>query len=120
VAVDDLPAGAGDLAGAVRVDGECPAHLVEDHVVMPPAVVFQVGQAGVPAVGPVHHVVRLTPGRRLVTAAGELAPLVPQRHQAAQVDRDVVGLAVVRVLYLSRMALDTRTGKRKPQLRAAS
>jgi hypothetical protein len=33
-------------------------------------------------------------------AAGELAPLVPQRHQAAQVEGDVVGLALVCVLYL--------------------
>jgi hypothetical protein len=33
-------------------------------------------------------------------AAGELAGLVPQRDQAPQVDGDVVGLALVRILYL--------------------
>jgi hypothetical protein len=68
--------------------------------VVPMTVIFQVRQAGVPAVLAVDHVVRLAPGRGLVAAAGELAPLVPQRHQAAQVDGDAVGLAVVRVLYL--------------------
>jgi hypothetical protein len=39
-------------------------------VVVPPAVVLQVAQAGAAAVGPVHHVVRLAPGRRLIAAAG--------------------------------------------------
>jgi hypothetical protein len=82
------------------VNGELPAHLVEDHVVVPPAVQFQARQAGVPAVLAVHHVVRLARGRGLVTAAGELARLVPQGDQPAQVDRDVVGLAVVCILYL--------------------
>jgi hypothetical protein len=48
----------------------------------------------------VHHVVRLTRGRGLVAAAGELTRLVPQGHQPPQVDRDVVGLAVVCILYL--------------------
>ena len=37
VAADDLPAGAADLAGAVRVHGQDPAQLVQHHVVMPPA-----------------------------------------------------------------------------------
>jgi len=100
VASDDLPAGAGDLAGAVRVDGEFPAHLVEHHVMMPPAIVLEVGQAGVAAVLAVDHVVRFAAGGGLGAAAGELAPLVPQGHQPAQVDRDVVGLALVRILYL--------------------
>ena len=36
--------------------------------------------------------VGLAAARGLVAAAGELACLVPQRDQAAQVDRDVVGL----------------------------
>ncbi len=40
-------------------------------------------------------VVGFAAGRRLITAAGELAGLVPQRDQAAQVDRDVVGFADV-------------------------
>ena len=33
VAADDLPAGAADLAGAVRVHGQDPAQLVQHHVV---------------------------------------------------------------------------------------
>ena len=45
-----------------------------------------------PPVGAVPHVVRLAGGGGLVAAAGELAALVPQRHQAAQADRDVTGL----------------------------
>src|SRR5579862_4252600 len=77
VTADHLPAGALHLAGPVRVDGELPAHLVEHHVVVPPAVELEPGHAGVPAVGAVHHVVRLTPGCRLVAAAGELARLIP-------------------------------------------
>ena len=53
-----------------------------------------------PAVGAVHHVVRFAAGGGLVAAAGELAGLVAQGDQAAQVDGDVVGLALVRILYL--------------------
>ena len=100
MAADDLPAGAGDLAGAVRVHGQRPAQLVQHHVVMPPAVILQIRQAGPAAVGPVHHVVRLAPGGRLVTAAGVLAGLVAQRDQPPQVGRDLVGLALVHILYL--------------------
>jgi hypothetical protein len=74
------------------VGGQFPAHLVQDDVVVPPAVVLEVRQAGVPAVAPVQHVVRFAAGRGLVAAAGELAALVAQRHQAAQVHRDVIGL----------------------------
>jgi hypothetical protein len=75
--------------------GQGPAHLVQHDVMVPPTIIFQPGQAGAAAVGPVDHVVRLAGGRRLIAAAGELAPLVPQRDQAPQVDRDVVGLADV-------------------------
>ncbi len=82
------------------MDGECPSHLVEHNVMMPPAIQFQVRQAGVPAVLAVHHMVRFTAGGGLGAAAGELAPLVPQGHQPAQVDGDVVGLALVLILYL--------------------
>jgi hypothetical protein len=39
----------------------------------------------------VHHVVRLAPGGRLVTAARVLAALVPQRDQPPQVRRDLAG-----------------------------
>jgi hypothetical protein len=68
---------------------------VQYDVVVEPAPVLEVGEAGGAAVGPVHHVVRFAGVRRLVTAAGEPAPLVPQRHQAPQVDRDLIGLADV-------------------------
>ena len=104
VAADDLPAGACHLARPVRVDGQLPAHLVQHHVMVPVTVNFQARQAGVPAVLAVHHMVRFAAGGGLGAAAGELAPLVPQGHQPAQVDRDVVGLALVRVLYLSAPA----------------
>jgi hypothetical protein len=63
VAADGLAGGAADLAGAVGVDGQRPAHLVQHDVVMPPAPVLQAGQAGVAAVGAVHHVVRTNAGR---------------------------------------------------------
>jgi hypothetical protein len=84
-----------DLAGAVGVDGQGPAEFVQDDVVVPPAVVFEVGEAGVAAVGAVGDVVRLTAGRGLIAAAGVLAVLVPHCDQAPQVQGDVVGLADV-------------------------
>jgi len=80
VAADGLPAGAGDLAGAVRIDGQFPAHLVQHHMVVPPAVAFEAGQAGPPAVGAVDDVVGFAGGGGLAAAAGELAGLVAQRH----------------------------------------
>jgi hypothetical protein len=66
-------------------------------VVVPPAVVLEVGQAGVAAVGSVLDVVGFTGRGGLVAAAGELACLVPQGDQAPQMDGDVVGLALVRI-----------------------
>jgi hypothetical protein len=68
-AADDLPARASHLAGAVRVDDQLPAHLVQDHVVVPVTVVLMVGEAGVPAVLAVDHVVGLAAGGGLVAAA---------------------------------------------------
>jgi hypothetical protein len=97
VAADGLAVGAGDLAGAVGVDGQGPAEFVQDDVVVPSAVVLEVGQAGVAAVGAVGDVVGFTGRGGLVAAAGELARLVPQRDQAPQMDGDVVGLALVRI-----------------------
>jgi hypothetical protein len=111
VASDDLPAGTPDLARPVRVDDKRPAHLVEHHVMVPPTVKLQVRQAGVPAVLAVHHVVRLAAGGGLGAAAGELAPLVPQGHEAAQVHGDVVGLALVCILYLCQEAWTQRMRK---------
>src|SRR5260370_5299623 len=92
VAADDLPVEALYLAGAVGVDGQGPAQFVQDHVVVPPAVVLEVGEAGAAAVGAVGDVVGFAAGRRLVAAAGVLAVLIPQRDQPPQVHRDLVGL----------------------------
>jgi hypothetical protein len=49
VAVDGLAVGALYLAGAVGVDGQDPAEFVQDDVVVPPAVVLEVGEAGAAA-----------------------------------------------------------------------
>jgi hypothetical protein len=46
VAADDL---------AVGVDGEGPAKLVQEHVVVPETVILEVGEAGGATVGPVHQ-----------------------------------------------------------------
>ncbi len=78
---------------------------------VPPAIVLQASQARVPAVLAVHHMMRLTRGRRLVTTTRELAPLVPQGHQPPQMDRDVVGLALVCVLYLLLVRWTLRIGR---------
>jgi len=49
------------------------------------------------------------------------AGLVAQRDQTSQVDGDFVGLAMVRVLYLSREAMDsTDKESGKPQLKDAA
>jgi hypothetical protein len=50
------------LAGAVWEDGQPPADLVQDGVVVKPAAIFEVGEAGATAVGQVLHVVRFTAG----------------------------------------------------------
>jgi hypothetical protein len=62
MAADGLSGGAAGLAGAVRVDGDHPAELVQQHIVVPDAEAFEVDQAGRAAVGAVHHMVRLTGG----------------------------------------------------------
>ena len=80
MAADGLPGRAGDLAGAVGVGGQPPAQLVEHHMMMPPAIILEVVQAGPAAVGAVHHVVRFAADRGLVAAARVLASLVAQRH----------------------------------------
>jgi hypothetical protein len=69
VAADDLPVRAGDLAGAVGVDGQGPAKFVQDDVVVPPTVIFEVREAGVTSLGPVLDVVRFTARGGLVAAA---------------------------------------------------
>ncbi len=46
--------------------------------------------------------------------------MFPQRHQAPQVDGDVVGLALVRILYLFEKEWTTHHESAKSQFRAAS
>ncbi len=87
---------------------------------MPVAAAFEVDQAGGAAVGAVDDVVRFAGRGGLVAAAGELAVLVSQRDQTAEVDGDVVGLALVRVLYLSEKEWTTHHESAKSQFRAAS
>jgi hypothetical protein len=53
-------------------------------------------------------------------SAGILASLVPQRDQPPQVHGDVVGLALVRVLYLLLVIWTLHREGTEPQLRAAS
>jgi hypothetical protein len=91
------------------MDGQGPAEFVQDHVMVPPTVVLEVSEAGVAAVRPVLDVVGFTAGRGLVAATGVLAVLIPQRDQAPQVEGDVVGLALVRILYLDFQTWTTRT-----------
>jgi hypothetical protein len=67
--MDGLAVGALDLAGAVGVDGQGPAQFMQHDVVVPPAVVLEIGQAGVAAVGAVGDVVGFTAGGGLVAAA---------------------------------------------------
>ena len=69
MAVDGLAGWAGDVTGAVGVGGQGPTELVEQDVVVPPAVVLEVGQARPAAVLAVDHVVRLAACGGLVAAA---------------------------------------------------
>ena len=80
VAADGLAVGAGDLTGAIGVDGQGPAQLMQDHVMMPPTVIFEVSEAGVAAVLAVGDVMGLTARGRLVAAAGML-PLSTQEAE---------------------------------------
>jgi hypothetical protein len=48
---------------------ESPAELVEHHVVVPPAIVLQVREAGAAAVRPMLDVVGFAAGGRLIAAA---------------------------------------------------
>jgi hypothetical protein len=111
VASDDLACGAAGLAGAVRVDGQLPAELVQQDVVVPVAAAFEVDQAGGAAVGAVDDMVRFAGRGGLVAAAGVPAALVAQRDQPPQVDGDVVGLGLVRVLYLQLAIWALQAGK---------
>jgi hypothetical protein len=65
------------------VGGQGSAELVQHDVVVPLAVVLEVGQAGVPAVGAVDHVVRFAAGRGLVAAARMLPLSTRETEQAS-------------------------------------
>jgi hypothetical protein len=73
VAADGFAVGAGDLAGAVGVDGEFPAQFVQDDVMVPPTEIFEASEAGVAAVLAVDHMVRFAAGGWLVAAAQTVA-----------------------------------------------
>jgi len=73
VAADGLAVGAGDLAGAIGVDGQGPAQLVQDHMVVPPTVILEVSEASVPTVFTVDDVMGLAARGRLVAAARQIA-----------------------------------------------
>jgi len=83
VAADGFAVGAPCLAGAVRVGGEGPAEFVQHHVMVPPAVVLEVGQAGGAAVFAVDDVVRFAAGGGLVAAARMLPQSAQDREQAS-------------------------------------
>jgi hypothetical protein len=83
VTVDGLAVEAGDLAGAVGVDGELPAEFVQDDVVMPVAVVLEVGETRGAALFAVGHVVGFALGGGLVTAAQAVAATNPNRAMRA-------------------------------------
>jgi hypothetical protein len=68
-----------DLAGAVGVGGEGPAEFVQDDVVVPPAVVLEVDQAGAAAVLAVGDVVGFAAAGGLVAAAQTVAATNPDR-----------------------------------------
>ena len=92
VAADDLAVGALDLAGAVGVGGQGPAQFVQHHVMVPPAVILEVGEAGVAAVGPVGDVVGLAAARGLVAAAQLVVihkgTYFPNPHRRGSRDQD--------------------------------
>ena len=76
---------AGDLAGAAGVDGERPAELVQQHVVVPPAPILEVSEAGGAAVGPVDHVVGFASCGGLVAAARLPAATRPAHRRSCAV-----------------------------------
>jgi hypothetical protein len=51
------------------VDGQGPAQLVQDHMVVPPTVILEVSEASVPTVFTVDDVMGLAARGRLVAAA---------------------------------------------------
>lgn len=64
------------------MDGQGPAQLMQDHVMVPPTVIFEILEAGVAAVGSVLDVVGLTAGRGLVAAARMLPQSTQETEQA--------------------------------------
>ena len=79
---DFVAVGAAGGGGAVGVQGDGPAPLVNGHVMVKEAVERTSVHAGLPAVGQVGHMVHLTGGGGLVAAAGML-PLSTQEAEQA-------------------------------------
>ena len=87
--------GAAGGGGAVGVQGDGPAPLVDGHVVVEEAVQGTAVDAGLAAVGQVGHMVHFTRCGGLVAAAGPAAVLVPQDHRAADGGGDLGAAADV-------------------------
>src|SRR6185437_9704718 len=81
--------------GAIRIDHEGPAALVDHHLVVVPAQEDAVSDAGLAAVGFVAGVVDLACSRGLPAAAGPFAVLTAEADRVADTRRD--GLAVADV-----------------------
>jgi hypothetical protein len=64
------------------VDGQGPAQLVQDHMVVPPTVILEVSEASVPTVFTVDDVMGLAARGRLVAAA-RMLPLSTQATEQA-------------------------------------
>jgi hypothetical protein len=93
VAVQDFGAvGAAGGGGAIGVQGDGPAPLVNGNMMVKEAVQGAAVDAGLAAVGQVGHVVHLAGGGGLVAAAGPAAMLVPQDHRAADRGGDLRGV----------------------------
>jgi Beta-lactamase len=96
VAVEDFGAvGAAGGGGAVGIERDGPALLVDGHVVMVKAIKCAAVHAGLPAVGQVDDMVHLTGRGGLVTAAGPAAVLIAQDDRAADRGGDIGGAADV-------------------------
>src|SRR5579859_1800987 len=93
VAVEDLGAvGAAGGGGAVGVQGDFPAPLVDRDPMVEEAVQRAAVHAGLPAVGQVGDVVHFARRRGLVAAAGPAAVLVAQDDRAADRGGDAGGV----------------------------
>lgn len=100
VAAEDFAVWAVGFGGAVGVEDEVPAEAVDANLMVVLAEQDEVRQAGPAAVGAADDVVDVASGGGPAAAAGPCAVPVAEDDRAAQVVRDAVDLALVRVLYL--------------------